>query len=61
LGTFMTLISITAYSVPAIRHIDELAEAFSPPAKAASAGIGSQGEMAAGEQALCGLSQEAQS
>lgn len=60
LGTLMTLISVTAYSVPAIRQIDELAEAFSPSTKAASAGIGSQGEMAAGEQALCGLSQEAQ-
>jgi MFS transporter, DHA3 family, macrolide efflux protein len=60
LGTLMTLMSLAAYSVPAIRHIDELAEAFSTPAKAASAGTGSQGEMAAGEEPLYALSQEAQ-
>jgi len=59
LGISMTLISITAYSVPAIRQIDELAEASSMPAKATSAGTGSHGATAAGEEPLCALSQEA--
>jgi hypothetical protein len=61
LGVFMTLISLSAYSVPAIRQIDGLAEAFSAPAKAASVTTGAPEEMPSGEQPLCVLSQEAQS
>lgn len=48
LGTLMTLISLTAYSVPAIRQIDELTEAFSALAKAAPTGTSVQEEMATG-------------
>lgn len=58
LGALMTLIALTAYSVPAIRQIDELADAFSLPEKAASTGTGSQGEMAVGEERLCALAQD---
>ncbi|HXB22282.1 MAG TPA: MFS transporter [Candidatus Solibacter sp.] len=57
LGTLMTLIAITAYSVPAIRQIDELADAFSLPGKAAPAGTGPQAEIADGEDRLGALSQ----
>lgn len=58
LGMSMTLISLAAYSVPAIRQIDDL-EAFPTPGRAASAGTGSQSEVITGEEPLCVLSQEA--
>jgi MFS family permease len=48
LGTLMTLIAIAAYSVPAIRKIDELADALSPPGKAAPAGTSPRAAMADG-------------
>jgi MFS transporter, DHA3 family, macrolide efflux protein len=60
LGTLMTLAAIAAHSVPAIRHIDELADAFSPPTKAAQAGTGAQAETTDGEEPLCALSPEVQ-
>jgi hypothetical protein len=44
----MTLIAVAAYSVPAIRKIDELADALSPPGKAALAGTSPQAAMADG-------------
>lgn len=48
LGILMTLTAITAYSVPVIRNIDELADALSLTVKAAPAGPGPKAEMAAG-------------
>ncbi len=58
LGTLMTLAAITAYSMPAIRHIDQLADAFSLTAKAAQAGTGPQAEVADGDERLYALPQE---
>jgi len=43
LGTVMTLTALTAYSVPAIRQLDELADTFALPGKAAPAGTRSAG------------------
>lgn len=60
LGTVMTLVAITAYSVPAIRQIDEMADEFSLPVKTAPAMPGPQAEVAGGEKRLYALSQEAQ-
>jgi MFS family permease len=60
MGTLITLIALTAYSVPAIRQIDEMADAFLLPAKAAAAGAVSQAEMANGEERLHALSPEIQ-
>lgn len=47
LGTLMMLIAIAAYSVPAIREIDAMADAFSPPIEAAAVATAPQAEMAA--------------
>lgn len=59
LGTLMTLISLAAYSIPAIRQIDDLVEAFPTPGRAASAGTDPQNEVVAGAEPLCALSQKA--
>jgi MFS transporter, DHA3 family, macrolide efflux protein len=47
LGMLMTLVAITAFSVPAIRQLDEMADAFSLPVKTAASATGSEAEMAA--------------
>jgi len=57
LGTLMTLLAIAAYSVPAMRRIDELPDALPLPAKAAT---GPLAEMADGEDRLYALSQGVQ-
>jgi len=48
LGALMTLIAMVAYSVPAIREIDEMEEALSQPIEAAAAAASAQAEMATG-------------
>jgi hypothetical protein len=40
LGTLMILIGVAGYSIPAIRHIDEMPDAFSLPMEAAGAATG---------------------
>jgi hypothetical protein len=57
LGALMTLAALAAYSVPAIRHIDDLADASSLPAKATAVGAGAQTDS---EERLLALSQELQ-
>ena len=57
MGMLMTLVALTAYSVPAIRQIDALANGFSMPA---TAGNGPLVERADGEERLCALAPEPQ-
>lgn len=57
LGTVMTLIAITAYSVPGIRLVDELADAFCFP-EAAPTESRSQPDMAGCEERLFAIPQE---
>ena len=57
LGTLMIVTAIVAYSVPAIRQLDEMPDAVSLPAKAASV----PAQAANDEERLYALSQEAQS
>jgi len=60
LGTLMTLIAVAAYSIPAIRNIDELADALSLSPETASAATGTHAKAAEGEERLFALSQEVQ-
>jgi DHA3 family macrolide efflux protein-like MFS transporter len=58
LGVFMTLTAIIAYSVPAIRQIDELPDALLLPGKIASDAFAPRMAMAEGKEELCALSKE---
>lgn len=58
LGTLMTSMAIGAYSVPAIRQIDELPDAFSMPLNPAPVSTGPEVEMAEGEKDFFALPQE---
>ncbi len=49
LGLLMMLTAIVGFSVPAIRRIDEMTDAFSVPLKVAASATGPQAEMAAGD------------
>lgn len=60
LGALMTLVAVVAYSIPAIRNIDELADALSLSPNTASAATGTPAKAAEGEERLFVLSQEAQ-
>jgi hypothetical protein len=48
LGLLMMVTAIVGFSVPAIRRIDEMTDAFSAPLKATARATGPQAEMAAG-------------
>jgi MFS transporter, DHA3 family, macrolide efflux protein len=54
LGTLMSSVAIAAYSLPAIRDIDQMPDAFSPPVTAAP-----PANVAAGEESVYALSQDA--
>lgn len=60
LGTVMTLIAMMAFSVPAIRQIDEMADEFSLSVKAAPVGTNPQPQGTGREERLYALPQEAQ-
>jgi hypothetical protein len=49
LGIWMTLTAIIGFTAPAIRRIDEMADAFSAHLKVAASATGLQEEMAAGD------------
>ncbi|HEU5413924.1 MAG TPA: MFS transporter [Candidatus Angelobacter sp.] len=49
LGIWMALTAIIGFTAPAIRRIDEMADAFSAPLKVAGSATGLQAEMAAGD------------
>jgi len=49
LGIWMTLTAIIGFSASAIRQIDEMADMFSAPLKAAVSATATQAEMAAGD------------
>jgi hypothetical protein len=58
LGTLTTLGALAAYCVPAVRHIDELADGLSLSAEAAPSGAGPHAQAAGGEERLLALSQQ---
>ena len=49
LGIWMALTAIIGFTAPAIRRIDEMADAFSAPVKVAASATSLQAEMAAGD------------